>query len=170
MKTLRDVALLLIFIVLLSIACDDGSNGSAGLSNLPPNLPSNPYPADGAIGVETKSLTFRWDCSDPEGDMLRYTLKIYIDNMDCGPAVFTNVRTNSFKLTELHVGHWHTWRVEAEDQYGAITKGPWWHFQTQGIFGGAPNSNPRDHAGQLSEKSRDNKLNSKTDPVMIDCY
>ena len=45
--------------------------------NNPPNRPSNPLPTDGETGVD-RVLTLGWDCSDPDGDPLTYTVQLFI--------------------------------------------------------------------------------------------
>jgi len=134
MKTLRILIILLIVSVFTFLSCEE--NGTTGPSNHPLSQFSNPFPPDGATEVNTDSITFSWTCTDPDEDVLIYSLTIWIYELNCGPTVFTNLSESNFTLTNLYSGVHHLWRVTAEDVHGAIIEGPIWHFQTEDWGGG----------------------------------
>ncbi len=103
-------------------------------ANNPPNIPSNPSPADGdtvadfAFGVKPS-----WTGGDPdEGDAVTYD--IYFDTYDPPIFLLSANQVNTFcgldSLRILSLGTNYYWKVVARDLEGAETEGPVWNFYT----------------------------------------
>ncbi len=104
--------------------------------NTPPDVPSQPSPADGAINQQlTKTLS--WTGGDPDvGDTLTY--KVYFGT-DTNPE---NNLAQTTTVTEydpgtLQLSQTYYWKVAAVDGYNAETEGDTWHFTT--IISNPPN-------------------------------
>ncbi|MEO0275149.1 MAG: Ig-like domain-containing protein, partial [candidate division WOR-3 bacterium] len=90
-------------------------------NNKPPNQPSNPNPADGAINVSTNT-TLSWACSDPDGDSLVYD--IYFGTDTTPPLVRSNHTSTSYNPGTLNYSTTYYWKVVAKDGRGGVTEGP----------------------------------------------
>jgi hypothetical protein len=110
-------------------------------SNNPPNAPSNPSPANGATNVDVNA-SLSWTCSDPDGDPLTYD--IYFGTSSSPPLVQSNWASTTYSPGTMSYNTVYYWRIVAEDNYGASTSGPVWHFTTTSLPNNPPNppSNP----------------------------
>ncbi len=96
-------------------------------ANLPPNPPSNPSPESEAaeLGV---NIYCSWECIDPEGDLLLYTINFGTSNP---PELhLSNYAQNSFDPGKLEYGTTYYWNVKARDSKGNTVEGPLWKFTT----------------------------------------
>ncbi len=114
------------------IVVTDGYNQVTGpvwsfSTNFTPPVPSNPFPADDAIGV-ANSVTLTWDCEDQdENDEVSY--KVYFGTQP-NPVVMSYSQTaNSYEATSLLSATTYYWKIEANDGTSASTS-PTWHFRT----------------------------------------
>ncbi len=118
----------------------DGATGVTveilAFTNHPPNMPSNPYPADGETGVPL-SLQLTWEGGDQDEDDI-ITYYVYMDETDPPETLYDTV-TNPWDQTvctvdaTLEMGHHYYWKVIAEDMYeGLTTEGPVWDFVAAG--------------------------------------
>jgi hypothetical protein len=100
---------------------------------LPPQIPSNPSPADDSTGVPIQARLC-WACSDPDGDSLEYDIYFgtgsYLEPLD------SNLNQNYFDLYNLIYDTPYNWKIVARDNHHHLTSGPIWHFRTK------PNSAP----------------------------
>jgi len=100
--------------------------------NSPPNVPSNPSPANGATDV-SRTLTLSWTGGDPDGTA------DYAVLLGTNPSDLTAYRGfgsgqtgESFKLEfTLNPATIYYWQVKAKDDKGLLTIGPTWHFTTE---------------------------------------
>jgi len=98
----------------------------------PPTIPSDPFPANGAENVSLDA-NLSWNCSDPDGDGIRYDL--YFGKETPLPSVASDQgrATYSF-LTSMQPNTTYYWTVRAKDKPntgGSITvDGPIWSFTT----------------------------------------
>ncbi len=108
-------------------------------SNNPPYVPSDPLPENGSTDVNTDYLS--WTGGDPDPDDI-VTYKVYfgdetnppyIDLIGPFPANWTNFLCDIGQSLEYCTTYY--WRIVAEDNNGAITKGPLWSFTTIGCSG-----------------------------------
>ncbi|MFC2097266.1 fibrobacter succinogenes major paralogous domain-containing protein [Bacteroidota bacterium] len=97
----------------------------------PPSVPSNPYPADGAVDL-AEYLTFSWVCSDPDNDILRYEVYLGIDSF---PELVDDNNTLGFYNTpELEKGLQYYWKIIAIDEKNNSSESPLWRFSTEDVI------------------------------------
>jgi formylglycine-generating enzyme required for sulfatase activity len=96
--------------------------------NLPPEVPSNPFPVNNALDV-LLNITFTWECSDPEMDPLTYDL--YIDNDGTPDLYASGITSNSYDIINLDPSTTYQWKIVAHDNHGNSTEGPVWNFTTE---------------------------------------
>ena len=111
--------------------------GQSPEPNSPPNAPSAPSPADGAMD-QSVDADLSWTGGDPDGDSVTYD--VYVDPDDLTPTtlVCDDTSSPSCVLSTLdHRTHYY-WQVVATDSQGDFTSGPIWDFRTEA----GPNSPP----------------------------
>ena len=101
--------------------------------NYPPERPTSPYPKNGSYGVPL-DVNLKWNCRDPENDALHFDL--YFGRTPAPPLYAKNIRTTSFKVTNLMDNCTYYWKVVAKDTKGNVTEGPVWRFRTLKIYKG----------------------------------
>ena len=106
---------------------------AGGGGNNPPNQPSNPNPANGAID-QPVNLILTWSCTDPDGDPLTYD--VYFGTSSNPPIALTNQSSASFNPGQLNNSITYYWKILARDNQGATTTGPIWNFTTEAVGGG----------------------------------
>jgi hypothetical protein len=105
-----------------------------GGGNNPPNVPSNPSPANGATGVGL-TPTLSWTGGDPDvGDTVTYD--VYFGTAASPPLVSSNQAATTYSPGTLSASTLYYWRIVARDNLGATTSGPTWSFTTAGGGGG----------------------------------
>jgi len=102
----------------------DGS----GTQNHAPEKPENVYPRDGARGVKLNPY-LDWECEDPDGDQLFYTLYFGEDpdNLELVAEHFTDSR---YLIEDLDYSTNYYWKVVASDRQFS-TEGDVWDFKTR---------------------------------------
>ena len=126
-STLRYIfAVTTLFPAALFFSCgEDASPISPG--NSPPHTPYLPEPADSSE-YTSENLTVSWECSDPDGDLLLYTVQVKESD---DYVVFAGQTT----LKTMDTGHgllretMYTWRVIANDGL-ELSESDWWTFFT----------------------------------------
>ncbi len=100
--------------------------------NQPPNVPSAPSPADGAIDKSIES-TLSWTGGDPDGDAVTYD--VYFEPYDDTPdeLVSDNQAATTYDPGTLEITTQYYWQIVAEDEHGLVTSGPVWTFTTGDI-------------------------------------
>ncbi len=98
--------------------------------NDPPEMPSNPDPADEATDVSIDA-DLSWDCSDPDGDEIVYD--IYLEAGDETPDVLVSddQTETTFDPGPLKFGTTYYWQIIAIDEHSASTTGLIWQFTTE---------------------------------------
>lgn len=96
-------------------------------SNLPPEVPFNPQPSDGAV-ILSINPWLKWESSDPEGDLLFFTCYFGKTNppLDALPPQMPA----TFSPGKLDYGTTYYWKVKVKDKASNITEGPVWSFST----------------------------------------
>ena len=96
-------------------------------SNYPPGIPVNPSPVNeiSNLGV---NLFLSWECIDPDGDYLLYT--VYFGTNSSPEKYLSNHAQNSFNPGRLEYGTTYFWRIDARDSEGNTTEGEVWNFST----------------------------------------
>jgi len=93
----------------------------------PPDIPAYPIPFDG-ITVNDTIVELGWQCSDPDGDLLRYELYVAIQ---ATPVLYdSNLTQNSYLLRPLVPNSTYRWQVAAKDDQRHVTFGLVWSFHT----------------------------------------
>jgi len=102
-------------------------------TNSPPVAPSNPDPPDGAAITYT-NVILSWDCSDPNGDPLSYTVRWFEDTGGNGgmmpnplPIKATGITNTFYNIGSVQTGSLCLWQIDAFDGKD-ITEGPKWDF------------------------------------------
>jgi len=98
-----------------------------GISNVAPNAPSDPVPANGATTVFTNQ-TLRWQGGDPDGNPVTYTVAFGAGKLQ--PVVATT--TLMLYQPSLITNTTYYWKIIATDGISA-TVGPLWQFTTAAI-------------------------------------
>ena len=100
-------------------------------SNDPPLIPANPDPPHLATG-RPLGLRLAWTGGDPDGDPTSYD--VFMEFGDDSPDVMVcnTVHVAYCDVAGLDPGETYYWRVVAEDDKGASTSGPVWHFSASG--------------------------------------
>ena len=101
---------------------------TSGGSNNPPNVPSNPNPANGSLNQYT-NLTLSWNCTDPEGDPLTYD--VYFGTTNNPTLISGNQLNASYNPGQLNTNTTYFWKIVAKDNQGVSTAGPVWNFSTE---------------------------------------
>jgi len=104
---------------------DDASPTEPG--NSPPRVPHLPEPADSSEYVR-EYLEVSWECSDPDGDEVIYTVQVKEDDeyiVFSGQTLLKTMSTGLFLLRETM----YTWRVIASDGL-ENSESDWWTFFT----------------------------------------
>ncbi|MGF3584380.1 MAG: PKD domain-containing protein, partial [Thermoplasmatota archaeon] len=118
---------------------DISSNGGSGsvfvdiTIGVPPNIPSNPNPANNSEGVSTDGIKLSWTGGDPDGDVVTYD--VYV-NLAPEPHKLPRYNEELLINTEspliyLVPGECYYWKVIATDSTGKKTEGPTWTFYTK---------------------------------------
>jgi hypothetical protein len=96
--------------------------------NNPPYTPSNPSPANNAVGVSIYP-SLSWTGGDPDpGDTVTYD--IYFGTSSNPPLVKSNHAYTSYSPGTLNYNTKYYWKIVAKDNHGATTTGPIWCFTT----------------------------------------
>jgi hypothetical protein len=96
------------------------------IANRPPDAPSNPVPANGAVDVPP-NITLGWTGSDPDGDALTYDVYFGLDNPPA-TKVSSSQSAITFNPGLLGLYAQYFWQIVAHDPYGGTTPGPVWSF------------------------------------------
>lgn len=105
---------------------DDGSN-------LPPQKPSNPSPANEAVD-QPVSITLKWSAADPDADdSLSYNIYLYESNMTSQKSAILDHADTSVVIENLKYSTTYFWQVTVKDSSGAETNGSMWSFKTAAL-------------------------------------
>lgn len=87
----------------------------ADANNKPPTQPLLLEPTDNKILTSTTGV-FKWSATDPENDVLTYTLKLYNDqNSDV--QIFEDITDTIFEYKNLQLGTKYFWQITVKDPY-----------------------------------------------------
>jgi len=105
-----------------------GNNISIDLVfNSKPLEPFNPAPSNGATNVSINTI-LSWNCSDPDGDALRYD--VYFGTDSNPPLVEDSSTSLVYNPGTLKYDTRYYWKIVAKDDKGGSTEGPIWSFIT----------------------------------------
>ena len=134
------------------------------MTNTPPNMPSNPDPANGETNVDT-TVTVSWTGTDPDpGETVTYDL--YFGTTNPLPRVANNLTMNFYQFSSLLYETTYYWYIVSWDPHGAHTVGTVWYFMTENAPNNPPNApgNPYPSNGQTSVSVTTDISWSCTDP------
>jgi hypothetical protein len=101
------------------------------VTNNPPNVPSNPSPANNATNISINT-TLSWIGGDPDsGDTITYD--VYFGTTNSPPKVAGNQSATMYNPGTLGYLTTYYWRVVCWDDHNVSTAGPLWHFTTTSI-------------------------------------
>ncbi len=103
--------------------------GVAESENRAPHVPSEPWPADGAVDMQPP-LTLTWTGGDPDGDEVTYDVYLRAGETVTQSLVCDNLASPACNPGVLLAGTGYAWQVVATDQHGAATEGPVWRLTT----------------------------------------
>ncbi|MBN1179750.1 MAG: Ig-like domain-containing protein, partial [Anaerolineae bacterium] len=92
-----------------------------------PNVPSNPFPADGSTG-RPLTVTLGWSGGDPDGDPVTYT--VYFGAGAPSVLIASGLTTPSLEVGGLVSNTAYYWQIYAIDRHDIETIGPVWAFTT----------------------------------------
>lgn len=110
----------------------DESTGFLVGGNLPPDVPSNPSPANNEVDVQLDAI-LSWTSDDPEWfDTVFYD--VYFEANDPTPDVLvsSSQTENQYDPGILPFTTTYYWKIVARDNHGATNEGPIWQFTTRG--------------------------------------
>ena len=98
----------------------------------PPNPPSSPVPADGAVDIPVNTPHFSWTCSDPDpGQSLTYD--VYFGTTPTPDLYASNISVSNVALPALQYNTFYFIQVVARDPEGLTTSGNLWSFVTEPV-------------------------------------
>jgi len=101
--------------------------------NQPPDEPSTPIPANGAVRVDTSNgVDLQWTGGDPDIlDTVTYDL-YRGTNSETMSLLAQNIVTSTNQMPDAIAGQTYYWQIVAKDNHGLETPGPVWRFTTAG--------------------------------------
>jgi len=121
--------LILLFTAFFLLSCGDnlpvGNYGEGRMWD----APSNPTPAEGAIG-RLNNTKLEWHCTNPDGDSLRYSVYLGTSNRKNSLKFIERVSVNSFMLDSLSYSRTYYWKIIVSDDHRRSVTGPVWSFRT----------------------------------------
>jgi hypothetical protein len=136
---------------------------TTGGPNAAPTAPTNPQPADAAIG-QPINVKLGWQASDPENKPL--TFDVYFGTSASPPLVAANVSSMAYDPGPLATSTIYTWRIIARDNLQLETSGALWSFTTSATSNLPPSlpSNPQPANGSVTYDTTPFLVWSSTDP------
>lgn len=123
----RQIAAVTLGLWVFSISCGN-EKAIDSVADRPPDIPSNPVPADGAID-QSLDIQLSWECSDPDGDSLTY--RLYFSANPDPPIIDSALMANAYIIEALDYHRIYYWSVEASDGYQHYTQSPIWSLTTR---------------------------------------
>ena len=103
---------------------------SLGFIQVPPNIPSNPNPANGTTNVPINKV-LSWIGGDPNPhDIVTYD--VYFGTSNPPPIVINNQSNTTYNPGALNFTTSYYWKIVAWDNNGSSAAGPIWQFMTRG--------------------------------------
>jgi len=104
----------------------------------PPNMPSNPLPANHATGVSINA-DLSWSGGDPDaGDTVTYD--VYFGTSATPPLVSNDQPETTYDPGILNYNTKYYWQIVATDNHGTSTQGTVWEFTTELAPNNPPNT------------------------------
>jgi hypothetical protein len=115
--------------------------GANPISNNPPNMPSNPIPANGSTNISI-SAKLNWTGGDPDNNTVTYD--VYFGTTSHPSKKVANQSALLYNPGTMNYSTHYYWKIIAWDNQSASTVGPLWAFTTEPKPNSPPNtpSNP----------------------------
>ena len=94
-------------------------------ANLPPEIPSNPTPDNGALN-QPLNISLSWSCSDPNIDSLIFD--IYFGTISDPPMEVEGLTSFFYNVSNLENNTEYYWKVIVYDCHGNRVESPVWNF------------------------------------------
>jgi len=134
MKKLYLLSLILLLAWLTIYSCNK-ENATEPPGSNPPNVPTNPHPADNEDSVSV--LTFlSWSDSYPPVNPLAYD--VYLGTSSSPPLIESHHVTKFYFPGILNDGVTYFWKIIARDNQGSTSEGPLWQFHPFAESGNNP--------------------------------
>ena len=105
--------------------------------NRPPNIPSNPNPANNATGINIY-INLSWIGGDPDiGDTVKYD--VYFGSISPLQKIASNISSTTINLGILNNSLTYFWNIVSWDNHNLSTDGPVWYFLTINATNNPPN-------------------------------
>jgi len=118
----------LVYVLVVTIVLVLTFSSCEHAKNTPPDMPTNPSPADGEAGVDV-NVTLTWSASDPDRDALSYD--VYFGESENPSLVKEDLSEAKYTPGTLEYGTTYYWKVIAKDGKGGETVGKVWKFTTK---------------------------------------
>jgi len=102
--------------------------GANPISNNPPNVPSNPVPANGSTNISIIA-SLSWTGGDPDNNTVTYD--VYFGTTSPPSKKVTNQSALLYHPGSMNYTTHYYWRIIAWDNHSASTVGPQWEFTTK---------------------------------------
>ncbi len=113
------------------ISASDGKGESTTTFQItvktPPNVPSNPIPADNSTFQNHPNIELSWNGGDPDGDAVTYDL--HFGTSASPPLIASGLSFAEFGKTGLKSYTKYYWKIVAKDGQNSVV-GPLWQFTT----------------------------------------
>ncbi len=96
--------------------------------NHPPNVPENPFPADGTTNIPIDT-DLSWTGGDPDGDPVNYD--VYFGITSPPPKIIANQSETNYYPGTLGYNTTYYWKIDAWDNQNNHADGSVWHFKTK---------------------------------------
>ena len=106
--------------------------------NHPPFAASNPSPIHNATDVAPPMITFSWEASDPDEDILTYSIFLGENSSSPDMLIASNLNQTQYVFNQLEGNMWYCWQVYCSDSHGAQSESPLWWFNTSNNTNLAP--------------------------------
>ena len=141
------VLYMMLAVILIFIVCGKNGEGPETVTNVPPGIPSNPNPQNGATD-QSIDVNLSWTCVDQdENDTL--TCEVYLGTQT-EPPYQHDINGTTYEPGTLTPNTTYYWKIVAKDNHDNSTAGPIWQFTTSEVPNSSPNQpqNPDPANGQ----------------------
>ncbi len=125
-----------LFLSFNSCKKDDSSVNNV-VTNNPPTIPVNPFPADSSTGIDDSSyIVFTWESTDPDlNDTLTFDVFMGTSLPLSNVPIAANLSAPQYNLPYIlpFPGTTFYWQIMAKDNHGAFSTGNIWRFTIQTI-------------------------------------
>lgn len=134
-------------VIIVLIICINCRKKPTEPENKPPNVPSNPSPANEATR-QPLDANLGWTGGDPDGDPVTYD--VYFGTSSPPPLVSDDQSPTTFEPGSLQYNERYYWKIVTKDNHGLQAEGGIWEFSTGSYPPNIP-SNPSPPDGATNQ-------------------